>query len=71
MLAHHTVTGCNMRPGDLMGSGTISGPGPENRGSMMELSWGGRTPVVLAGGEERSYLEDGDTVTLTGYGQVV
>ena len=62
-LAHHTVNGCNARPGDLYGSGTISGPGKHERGSMMELSWRGAEPIALPGGEERAFLADGDTVT--------
>ena len=66
-LAHHTVNGCNARPGDLYGSGTISGPGKHERGSMMELSWRGAEPVALPGGEERAFLADGDTVIMTGW----
>jgi len=66
-LAHHTVGGCNARPGDLMASGTISGPEKHERGSMLELSWRGSEPVELPGGETRTFLEDGDAVTLTGY----
>lgn len=64
MLAHHTVNGCNLRPGDLLGSGTQSGPGPQEAGSLMELSHGGSQPLSLPTGEQRSFLEDGDTVTL-------
>ena len=67
-LAHHTVTGCNVRPGDMMASGTISSPGG-NGGSMLELSWKGTKPVSLAGGEERRFLQDHDTVTFTGWCQ--
>ncbi len=66
-LAHHTITGCNVRPGDLMASGTISGPDEGSRGSMLELSWRGTTPVRLPGGACRSFLEDGDTVELAGW----
>ena len=66
-LAHHTVNGCNARPGDLYGSGTISGPGKHERGSMMELSWRGAEPIALPGGEERAFLADGDTVIMTGW----
>mmetsp|Transcript_35579 Transcript_35579/g.68216 ORF Transcript_35579/g.68216 Transcript_35579/m.68216 type:complete len:424 (-) Transcript_35579:237-1508(-) len=69
MLAHHTVTGCNMRPGDLMGSGTISGPEPANYGSLLELSWGGSKDVHLDEGITRKFLHDGDTVSITGYAQ--
>lgn len=65
-LAHHTSSGCPMRTGDLLGSGTISGATRESRGSMLELSWGGKEPVMLDTGEERTFLEDNDTLTLTG-----
>ncbi|XP_056267993.1 fumarylacetoacetase isoform X1 [Pseudoliparis swirei] len=68
-LAHHTVSGCNLRPGDLLASGTISGPDPESFGSMLELSWRGSKNVDLGGGETRTFLRDGDEVTITGYGQ--
>jgi fumarylacetoacetase len=64
-LAHHTSSGCPMRTGDLLGSGTISGATPDSRGSLLELSWGGREPVQVAGGT-RSFVEDGDTLTLRG-----
>ena len=64
-LAHHTTSGCPMRVGDLLGSGTISGPARENRGSMLELSWGGKEPLETASGP-RSFIEDGDTLTLHG-----
>ena len=65
-LCHHTTSGCSMRVGDLLGSGTISGPEKENRGSMLELSWGGKEPLTLDTGESRSFIEDGDTLTLRG-----
>lgn len=65
-LAHHTTSGCSMRVGDLLGSGTISGPGKGNRGSLLELSWGGKEPLTLGTGEARSFLDDGDTLTLRG-----
>lgn len=65
-LCHHTTSGCPMSVGDLLGSGTISGPDKGARGSLLELSWGGREPLTLAGGEVRSFIEDGDTVTLRG-----
>ncbi|MDK3071947.1 fumarylacetoacetase [Sedimentitalea sp. JM2-8] len=68
-LAHHTSSGCPMRVGDLLGSGTISGPEKENRGSLLELSWGGREPLTLDTGETRTFLEDGDTLTLRGHAQ--
>jgi fumarylacetoacetase len=64
MLAHHTVGGCNLQPGDLLGTGTQSGPGPDQGGSLLELTQGGRQPVVLASGETRTFLADGDTVIL-------
>lgn len=64
-LAHHALSGCAMRAGDLLGSGTISGPGPGERGSLLELSWNGRDPVAVDGGT-RTFLEDGDTVVLRG-----
>jgi len=66
-LAHHTVNGCNAQPGDLCGSGTISGPEKHERGSMMELSWRGAEPIQLSNGEERKFLADGDTVVMTGW----
>jgi fumarylacetoacetase len=65
-LAHHSATGCNMRPGDLLGTGTISGPEPDSCGSLLELTWRGERPLRLPGGETRTFLEDGDRVTLTG-----
>lgn len=65
-IAHHTVNGCNLRSGDLLASGTISGPAPEARGCLLELTWGGRDELVLPDGQTRRYLEDGDRVTLTG-----
>jgi fumarylacetoacetase len=65
-LAHHASSGCAMNPGDLIGSGTISGPEKSQRGSLLELSWGGKEPITLETGETRSFLEDGDTLTLKG-----
>ncbi|XP_031124797.1 fumarylacetoacetase-like [Ipomoea triloba] len=65
-LAHHTVNGCNLRPGDLLGTGTISGPEPESYGCLLELTWNGQKPLSL-GGVTRTFLEDGDEVTFTGY----
>merc|ERR1712117_741977 len=65
-LVHHTVTGCNMRPGDLLASGTISGPEPSSFGSMLEISWRGSKPVQMNGGGERKFLQDGDNVVMTG-----
>jgi fumarylacetoacetase len=66
-LAHHTVNGCNVRCGDLMGSGTISGPTPDSYGSMMELSWRGSKPLILKDGSERKFINDNDTVILRGH----
>lgn len=66
-LAHHTVNGCNVRVGDLMASGTISGPEPGSYGSMLELSWAGQRPVRLNDGSERKFIQDKDTVILRGY----
>jgi fumarylacetoacetase len=63
-LAHHTITGCNMRPGDLLASGTISGPTPDSYGSMLELAWKGTKPLKLPSGEERRFLQDRDTVIM-------
>jgi fumarylacetoacetase len=68
-LAHATVNGARVRAGDLWASGTISGPDRESYGSMLELSWGGREPIALPGGEHRTFLEDGDTVVLRGVAQ--
>jgi fumarylacetoacetase len=68
-LAHHTINGCNLRPGDLLASGTISGPAPDSFGSLLELTWKGTRPLRLPGGEERRFLEDGDTVTMSGWCQ--
>nr|WP_315244882.1 fumarylacetoacetase [uncultured Albidiferax sp.] len=67
LVAHHTVNGCNLRTGDLFGTGTLSGPRPEQGGSLMELSVGGKQPIPLSNGETRSWLEDGDTVILRAY----
>lgn len=64
MVAHHTVNGCNLRAGDLLGSGTQSGPEEDESGSLLELTEGGRKPLVLHNGEQRSFLEDGDTVLM-------
>ncbi len=65
-LAHHTVAGCNLRPGDLLASGTISGDSEDSYGSFLEITWRGTKPVGLPSGEERRFLEDGDRVVLTG-----
>lgn len=66
MLAHHTSNGCDLQTGDLLGTGTISGPAPEQLGSLLELTDDGRQPAALPNGEIREYLQDGDEVTLTG-----
>jgi fumarylacetoacetase len=68
-LAHHTINGCNVNVGDLMGSGTISGPDPSEYGSMMELSWKGTKPLKLKDGSERKFINDHDTVIMRGYCQ--
>jgi len=66
LLAHHTVNGCNLQPGDLLGSGTLSGVQPEQAGSLLEITAGGKSPLRLPNGEARTFLEDGDTVILRG-----
>ncbi len=68
-IAHHTSAGCDLRPGDLLASGTISGPTPDSYGSLLELAWRGARPLTLPTGETRAFLEDGDRVTLTGWCQ--
>lgn len=68
-LAHQTVNGCNTRPGDLLASGTISGPEKHQRGSMLELTWRGTEALELPGGATRKFLADGDTVVMTGWGE--
>ncbi|WP_299203169.1 fumarylacetoacetase [uncultured Amphritea sp.] len=67
MVAHHTVNGCNLRPGDFFGSGTQSGPEHEQGGSLLELSRGGKESITLPNGEQRTFLEDGDTVVMRGF----
>ncbi|KAJ3183546.1 hypothetical protein HDU87_006871 [Geranomyces variabilis] len=67
MLAHHTVNGCNMRPGDLLGSGTISGPTPTSLGSLLELSKNGNEPFQLAPSVTRAFIEDGDEIVISGH----
>jgi fumarylacetoacetase len=68
-LAHQTIAGCNVRPGDLYGSGTISGNTSDAYGSMLELAWNGEKPIELPSGERRSFLEDGDEIIMTGFAQ--
>ncbi|OEZ28487.1 fumarylacetoacetase [Variovorax boronicumulans] len=67
LITHHTVNGCNLQPGDLLGSGTLSGPQPDQAGSLMELTLGGKQPVTLPNGEKRTFLEDGDTLVMRGW----
>jgi fumarylacetoacetase len=69
LVAHHTVNGCNLASGDLFGSGTLSGPAPEQGGSLMELSQGGKRAIAFANGESRTWLQDGDSIILRGYCQ--
>jgi fumarylacetoacetase len=69
MVAHHTSNGCNLRPGDLLASGTVSGPEPDSRGCLLEITRRGAEPVTLPSGEVRKFLEDGDEITLRGYCQ--
>lgn len=66
-LAHHTSNGCNTKPGDMMASGTISGPAKDSYGSMLELTWRGENPIKLPNGEDRKFIQDGDTLTIKGY----
>jgi fumarylacetoacetase len=68
-LAHHTVNGCNLRPGDLLASGTVSGPTPDSLGCLLELTWRGARPLTLPSGEQRTFLQDSDRLTLTGWCQ--
>jgi fumarylacetoacetase len=68
-IAHHSSSGCAMRIGDVIGSGTISGPDKGSYGSLLELTWGGKEPITLADGSKRTFLEDGDTVTMRGFCQ--
>ncbi|WP_068083685.1 fumarylacetoacetase [Polycladidibacter stylochi] len=68
-LTHHAIGGCKMNTGDLLGSGTISGAEKSEFGSLMELTWGGKEPITLEGGEQRTFIEDGDTLSLTGWAQ--
>jgi fumarylacetoacetase len=67
LVAHHTVNGCKLQPGDLLGSGTQSGPGEHEAGSMLELTLGGKQPITLTNGESRTFLEDGDAVIFRGW----
>jgi fumarylacetoacetase len=67
MLAHHASGGCNLEPGDLLGSGTVSGAAKESRGCLLELTWRGTDPLSLLSGEQRKFLEDGDEVIFRGW----
>jgi len=67
MIAHHTSTGCDLNPGDLMASGTVSGPGEDSRGCLLERTWRGQNPVPLPDGTERKFLQDGDDVIIRGW----
>ena len=67
LIAHHTSNGCELRPGDLLASGTISGPAKESRGCLLELTWRGAEPLELPSGESRKQLEDGDEVIMRGW----
>ena len=66
-LAHHTVNGCNINTGDMLASGTISGPTPDSYGSMLELSWKGTKTIAMKGGGERKFINDGDDVIMRGH----
>lgn len=68
-LAHHTVNGCNIKVGDLYGSGTISGKTEDSYGSMLELAWMGTKPLKMKDGTERKFILDGDTVIMRGYAE--
>jgi fumarylacetoacetase len=67
MIAHHSSNGCNLRPGDLLGSGTVSGPAKENQGCLLERTLGGKEPITLSNGETRRFLQDGDEIILKGH----
>jgi fumarylacetoacetase len=69
MVAHHTINGCNLQSGDLFGTGTLSGPTLDQAGALLEITEGGKSPITLANGQTRTFLEDGDEVTLRGWCQ--
>ena len=69
LVAHHTVNGCNLRAGDMLGTGTLSGPAPEQGGSLLELTQGGKQAFSLPNGESRTFIQDGDTVILRGFAE--
>ncbi|UCH84168.1 MAG: fumarylacetoacetate hydrolase family protein, partial [Candidatus Latescibacterota bacterium] len=66
MLAHHTSNGCNLRPADLLASGTVSGASDDSRGCLIEITWRGQNPIQLPSGEERRFLQDGDEIIMRG-----
>jgi fumarylacetoacetase len=68
-IAHHTVNGCNLNIGDLLGSGTISGNEPDSFGSLLEISWGGKNPIMMPDGTQRRFLEDFDTIIIRGFAE--
>jgi fumarylacetoacetase len=68
-VAHHTVNGCKINVGDMMASGTISGPAPDSFGSLLELTWRGTKPIKMTDGTERKFLNDGDTVIMKGFAE--
>ena len=68
-LAHHTSNGCRVNSGDMMGSGTISGPTDDSLGSMLELTYGGKKPLKMSDGSERRFINDGDSITIKGFCQ--
>jgi fumarylacetoacetase len=68
-LVHHASSGCAMNVGDVLGSGTISGPDKDSRGSLLEISWNGTEPIELPGGAKRTFLEDGDSLVMRGWCQ--
>jgi fumarylacetoacetase len=67
LITHHASNGCNLGSGDLLGTGTLSGPDPSQGGSLLELTQGGKQPLTLANGEQRTFLQDGDSVMLRGH----
>jgi fumarylacetoacetase len=69
LLTHHASNGCNLRPGDLLASGTISGPTAESRGCLLERAWRGQEPIELPDGEQRAFLQDGDEIIMRGYAE--
>ena len=69
LIAHHSVNGCNLSPGDLLGTGTLSGAADGSKGSLLELTDGGKEPIRLPEGESRTFLEDGDEVVITAFAQ--